>query len=42
MSFPTKPALVHYGTWDDETRAHPAMKWMYVSPLFPFWSLVPI
>ncbi|KAF3037728.1 hypothetical protein E8E11_005283 [Didymella keratinophila] len=28
MSFPTKPAFVHYGTWDDETRAHPAMKWM--------------
>lgn len=21
-------AYVHFGTWDDETRAHPAMKWM--------------
>lgn len=28
MSFPTKPAFVHVGTWDDETRKHPAMKWM--------------
>ncbi|KAF2032774.1 hypothetical protein EK21DRAFT_109519 [Setomelanomma holmii] len=28
MSFPTKPAFVHYGDWDDETRTHPAMKWM--------------
>ncbi|KAF3038963.1 hypothetical protein E8E12_001185 [Didymella heteroderae] len=28
MSFQTKPAFVHFGTWDDETRAHPAMKWM--------------
>ncbi|KAF1925030.1 uncharacterized protein M421DRAFT_8291 [Didymella exigua CBS 183.55] len=28
MSFSTKPAFVHYGTWDDETRSHPAMKWM--------------
>ncbi|KAF2629221.1 hypothetical protein BU25DRAFT_409129 [Macroventuria anomochaeta] len=28
MSVPTRPAFVHYGTWDDETRAHPAMKWM--------------
>ena len=24
----TKPAFIHYGTWDDETRQHPAMKWM--------------
>lgn len=28
MSFPTQPAFVHTGTWDDETRKHPAMKWM--------------
>ncbi|KIY02563.1 uncharacterized protein Z520_01028 [Fonsecaea multimorphosa CBS 102226] len=28
MSYPTKPAFVHVGTWDDETRKHPAMKWM--------------
>ncbi|KAK7184177.1 hypothetical protein DPSP01_001189 [Paraphaeosphaeria sporulosa] len=28
MSFPTTPAFVHAGTWDDETRKHPAMKWM--------------
>lgn len=34
MSFATKPAFVHYGSWDDETRKHPAMKWMYALP-FP-------
>lgn len=28
MSFPTKPAFVHYGDWDDETRKHPAMNFM--------------
>ena len=28
MSFPTQPAFIHMGTWDDETRKHPAMKWM--------------
>ncbi|KAF2678184.1 hypothetical protein K458DRAFT_409155 [Lentithecium fluviatile CBS 122367] len=28
MSFPTKPAFIHYGTWDDESRAHECMKWM--------------
>lgn len=28
MSFPTKSAFIHVGTWDDETRKHPAMKWM--------------
>ncbi|KAF9730633.1 hypothetical protein PMIN01_11502 [Paraphaeosphaeria minitans] len=28
MSFPTTPAFVHVGTWDNETRKHPAMKWM--------------
>jgi hypothetical protein len=28
MSVPTKPAFIHVGTWDDETRSHPAMKWM--------------
>jgi hypothetical protein len=28
MSFPTTPAFVHVGTWNDETRKHPAMKWM--------------
>lgn len=28
MSFPTKPAYVHAGSWDDELRSHPAMGWM--------------
>ncbi|KAH7392327.1 hypothetical protein DE146DRAFT_790847 [Phaeosphaeria sp. MPI-PUGE-AT-0046c] len=28
MSYPTKPAFIHVGTWDDRTRAHPVMKWM--------------
>ncbi|EXJ68737.1 uncharacterized protein A1O5_08531 [Cladophialophora psammophila CBS 110553] len=28
MSFPTKPAFVYAGNWGDETRKHPAMKWM--------------
>ncbi|KAJ4344576.1 uncharacterized protein N0V89_012320 [Didymosphaeria variabile] len=28
MSVPTTPAFVHVGAWDDETRKHPAMKWM--------------
>ncbi|KIW69665.1 hypothetical protein PV04_05529 [Phialophora macrospora] len=28
MSVPTQPAFIHVGTWDDETRKHPAMKWM--------------
>jgi hypothetical protein len=28
MSVPTRPAFIHVGTWDDETRKHPAMKWM--------------
>lgn len=28
MSYPTKSAFVHYGSWDDETRTHPAMKFM--------------
>jgi hypothetical protein len=27
-SFTTTPAFIHYGTWDDITRAHPAMKWL--------------
>jgi hypothetical protein len=27
-SFPTTPAFVYRGTWDDTTRKHPAMKWM--------------
>ncbi|KAF3009475.1 hypothetical protein E8E13_002758 [Curvularia kusanoi] len=27
MSFETRPAFVHYGTYDDHTRTHPAMKW---------------
>jgi len=26
-SVPTRPAFVHYGTWDDTTRKHPALKW---------------
>jgi len=28
MSYSKKPVLIHYGNWSDETRAHPAMKWM--------------
>ncbi|KAJ4368431.1 hypothetical protein N0V83_006788 [Neocucurbitaria cava] len=28
MSFPTQPAYVHYGTWDDKSRQHEYMKWM--------------
>jgi len=28
MSYPTKEAFIHSGPWDDETRKHPAMKWM--------------
>jgi hypothetical protein len=28
MSVSTKPAFVHIGNWDEETRKHPAMKWM--------------
>ena len=28
MSFPTQPAFVHNGSWDDTTRTHPAMEWM--------------
>jgi len=28
MSYPTQPAFIHWGTWDDETRKHPGMKWM--------------
>lgn len=28
MSVPTQPAFIHVGTWDDETRSHPALKWM--------------
>ena len=28
MSFPTQAAFVHYGSWDDTTRTHPAMKFM--------------
>jgi len=28
MSFPTQPAFIHSGSWDAESRKHPAMKWM--------------
>ena len=28
MSFKTQPAFVAHNGWDDETRKHPAMKWM--------------
>ncbi|KAH7067199.1 hypothetical protein FB567DRAFT_634795 [Paraphoma chrysanthemicola] len=28
MSYPTKQAFTHVGSWDDKSRAHPAMKWM--------------
>lgn len=24
---PTQPALVHYGSWDEETRKNPALRW---------------
>lgn len=27
MSFPTQQVYIHTGSWDDETRQHPAMKW---------------
>lgn len=27
-SYKTQPAFLHVGTWDDESRKHPAMKWM--------------
>jgi hypothetical protein len=27
-SFATQPAFIHFGTWDDQSRKHPAMKWM--------------
>jgi hypothetical protein len=30
MSYPTQPAFIHTGTWDDETRKHECMKWMQV------------
>jgi hypothetical protein len=30
MSFPTKPAFVHYGDWSESTAKHPAVKWMEV------------
>ena len=28
MSFPTQQAFIHNGDWNEETRKHPAMKWM--------------
>jgi len=28
MSFPTQPVFVHTGDWDEESRKHPAVKWM--------------
>ncbi|ORY19303.1 hypothetical protein BCR34DRAFT_210604 [Clohesyomyces aquaticus] len=28
MSYPTKPAFIHYGSFDEEIRAHPCMNWM--------------
>ncbi|MCJ1303633.1 hypothetical protein MMC08_006443 [Hypocenomyce scalaris] len=28
MAYPTVPAFEHYGSWDAETRKHPAMAWM--------------
>ena len=28
MSYPTKSVFIHTGSWDDESRSHPAMKWM--------------
>lgn len=30
MSLPTQPAYIHVGTWDHETRRHPAMRWMEI------------
>lgn len=28
MSFQTQQAFIHNGDWNEETRKHPAMKWM--------------
>jgi len=28
MSYPTEPVYIHTGGWDDETRSHPALKFM--------------
>ena len=28
MSYPTQPIFIHRGDWNDETRKHPAMKFM--------------
>ncbi|KXS98869.1 hypothetical protein AC578_10872 [Pseudocercospora eumusae] len=28
MSYATKPVFLHHGDWDDETRQHPALKFM--------------
>ncbi|WPH03253.1 Hypothetical protein R9X50_00613000 [Acrodontium crateriforme] len=28
MSFPTQEVFIHYGSYDDELRSHPVMKWM--------------
>ena len=33
MSYSKKPVLIHYGNWSDETRAHPAMKYVLPSRL---------
>ncbi len=35
-SFPTVPAFIHTGDWDDTTRSHPAMKWM--EPFTRWWD----
>jgi hypothetical protein len=28
MSYPTQQVFIHKGSWDDESRLHPVMKWM--------------
>jgi hypothetical protein len=28
MSHATQPAFIHKGTWDEKSRANPAIKWM--------------
>jgi len=28
MAYPTTPAFVHFGDWDEETRKHPSQAWM--------------
>lgn len=39
MSFSTQPAFIHTGSWDDTTRGHPCMKWMYCTHAIDLHSL---